>query len=208
MAGFPVDPALAKVLIHSKTLHCTAEVISIISMLSVETVFFSPHDKREAANEAKAKFINLEGDHLTLLNVMRGYQAVHGDKEWCIQNFINGRAIKNAMDIHNQLASFCEQAGIPPTSTAGNEVEPILRCFLHGFFTNVATRQMDGSYQTMVGKQVCHVHPSSVLFQKKASLVMFHEHVQTSRQYMRNVSAVAMPWLQSSGSHYFGFSST
>ncbi|KAI8841958.1 hypothetical protein BJ741DRAFT_408789 [Chytriomyces cf. hyalinus JEL632] len=175
MAGFPVDPSLAKVLIHSKALNCTAEVISIISMLSVETVFFSPHDKREAANEAKRKFVSHDGDHITLLNVMRGYQAVSGDKDWCIQNYINGRAIKNAMDIRNQLASFCEQGGISPTASAGSEVEPILQCFLQGFFQNIASLQMDGSYQTFSGKQVCHIHPSSVLFQKRMPLIMYHE---------------------------------
>ncbi|TPX74038.1 hypothetical protein CcCBS67573_g04688 [Chytriomyces confervae] len=203
MAGFPVDPSLAKVLIHSKALNCTAEVISIISMLSVETVFFSPHDKREAANEAKRKFVSHDGDHITLLNVMRGYQAVSGDKDWCIQNYINGRAIKNAMDIRNQLASFCEQGGISPTASAGSEVEPILQCFLQGFFQNIASLQMDGSYQTFSGKQVCHIHPSSVLFQKRMPLIMYHELVQTSRQYVRNVSSISLPWLQNTGSHYF-----
>ncbi|KAJ3191900.1 putative ATP-dependent RNA helicase dhr2, partial [Entophlyctis luteolus] len=203
MAEFPVDPALAKVLIHSQALECTSEVISIIAMLSVETVFFSPTDKRDAANEAKSKFINHDGDHLTLLNVMRAYMSVNGDREWCIENFVNGRAVKNAMDIREQLASFCENSGIPPNASAGNEVEPILQCFLQGFFTNVASRQMDGSYQTFAGKQIAHIHPSSVLFGKKLPLVMYHELVQTSRQYMRNVSGISLQWMQSAGSHYF-----
>ncbi|KAJ3069100.1 putative ATP-dependent RNA helicase dhr2 [Podochytrium sp. JEL0797] len=203
MAEFPVDPSLAKVLLHSKSLGCTAEVISIISMLSVETAFFSPHDKRDLANEAKKRFVNHEGDHLTLLNVMREYVAMKGDKEWCVQNFINARALKNAMEIRHQLSNFCTQLHIPPTASAGNEVEPILHCFVQGYFQNLAVLQVDGSYQTFSGKQICHIHPSSVLFGKRMSLVMFHELVQTSRQYMRSVSAVKVAWLKDTGSHYF-----
>ncbi|KAJ3009366.1 UNVERIFIED_CONTAM: putative ATP-dependent RNA helicase dhr2 [Siphonaria sp. JEL0065] len=203
MAEFPVDPALAKVLLYSQTLSCTSEVISIISMLSVESVFFSPNDKREQANEAKKKFVNHEGDHLTLLNVMRGYQAVGGDRDWCIENFINARAVKNALEIRTQLASFCTQAKIPPTSTCGNEVAPILQSFLQGFFQNLAVLQIDGSYQTFSGKQTCHIHPSSVLFGKRASLIMFHELVQTSRQYVRSVSAVSLTWLEGTGSSHY-----
>ncbi|KAJ3142616.1 putative ATP-dependent RNA helicase dhr2 [Physocladia obscura] len=175
MAEFPVDPALAKCLIHSQSLSSTAEVISIISLLSVEAVFFSPNDKRDIANEAKAKFLSHDGDHLTLLNVMRAYMAVGGDREWCLENFVNGRAIKNALDIRSQLSSFCEQAGINPRASSGNEVEPVLQSFLQGFFMNIASLQMDGSYQTLSGKQICHIHPSSVLFGKKMPLIMFHE---------------------------------
>ncbi|KAJ3414817.1 putative ATP-dependent RNA helicase dhr2, partial [Chytridiales sp. JEL 0842] len=130
MAQFPIDPSLAKVLLYSKTLKCTAEVISIISLLSVENVFFSPHDKREQAAEAKKKFVNYDGDHITLLNVMRGYEAVNGDVEWCNQNFINHRAMRNAVDIRKQLASFCEGMDISPTVSVGNEVEPILQSFV------------------------------------------------------------------------------
>ncbi|KAJ3057332.1 putative ATP-dependent RNA helicase dhx33 [Rhizoclosmatium hyalinum] len=134
---------------------------------------------------------------------MRGYQAVKGDKDWCIQNFINARAVKNAMEIRTQLESFCENLGIPPNASSGNEVEPILQCFVQGFFQNLAVLQVDGSYQTFNGKQICHIHPSSVLFGKRMSLILFHELVQTSRQYMRSVSSISLAWLQGTGSHYF-----
>ncbi|KAJ1545689.1 putative ATP-dependent RNA helicase dhr2 [Cladochytrium tenue] len=192
------DPSL------SKELQCTAEVLSIISMLSVESVFFSPQDKREAAGEAKRKFINHEGDHLTLLNVLQSYQAVKGDRQWCSEHFVNPRAMKNALDVRGQLVDFCETQGIPPTTSAGLEVEPVLKCFVQGFFQNVAILQPDGSYRTLVSKQLCHIHPSSVMFGKKAPLVMYHEMVQTSRQYMRSVSAVTSLWLDTAGSHYYG----
>ncbi|KAI9343732.1 DEAD/DEAH box helicase [Zopfochytrium polystomum] len=207
MAEFPVDPSLAKALLHAKDLGCTLEVIAIISMLSVESVFFTPQDKREEATEAKQMFVNHEGDHLTLWNVLRGYEAVHADREWCSAHFVSTRAMKNALDIRKQLSEFCEAQGISPTLSAGNETEPILRCFVHGFFQHAAVLQADGSYRTIGNKQVCHIHPSSVLFGKKLPLIMYHEMVQTSRQYMRNVSAISPLWMEQAGSHYFGLNS-
>jgi pre-mRNA-splicing factor ATP-dependent RNA helicase DHX38/PRP16 len=44
MVEFPVDPALSKMLILSEEYKCSSEVLTIISMLSVPTVFFTPKD--------------------------------------------------------------------------------------------------------------------------------------------------------------------
>ncbi|KAG1220422.1 hypothetical protein G6F35_006721 [Rhizopus arrhizus] len=73
MAEFPLDPMYSKVLIQSKEYECTSEAIAIISLLSVDSIFFTPSDKREQAAEARKKFLHSDGDHLTLLNVLKSY---------------------------------------------------------------------------------------------------------------------------------------
>jgi len=50
MAEFPLDPALAKVLILSVDLGCSEEVLTIVAMLSVDQVFYRPKDKQSAAD--------------------------------------------------------------------------------------------------------------------------------------------------------------
>jgi HrpA-like RNA helicase len=94
MAEFPLDPLFSKVLIQSQPYECTSEIISIISLLSVDSVFFTPPDKRDNVAEAKKRFLHPDGDHLTLLNVLKSYWEVKGDKEWCRENFINMRNMK------------------------------------------------------------------------------------------------------------------
>ena len=42
MVEFPLDPPLAKMLIFSEKLGCSAEVLVVVSMLSVPSVFFRP----------------------------------------------------------------------------------------------------------------------------------------------------------------------
>ena len=44
-------------------------------MLSVENIFFIPHNMREKANRARAKFASPDGDHTLLLNVWRAWKV-------------------------------------------------------------------------------------------------------------------------------------
>ena len=44
MVEFPLDPPLSKMLILSEEYKCSSEVLTIVSMLSVPTVYFSPKD--------------------------------------------------------------------------------------------------------------------------------------------------------------------
>jgi HrpA-like RNA helicase len=203
MSLFPVDPTFAKVLIQSKIMKCTAEAIDIVSMLSIDPVFFSPNDKRDEATASKKKFMNFDGDHITLLNVLRAYQDVKGDPEWCRDNFINYRTMKQIMDVRSQLIDFCKQQDILHDTTCGQEYEPLLKCILSGFFKNVAIRQQDGSFKTLGSREDVYIHPSSVLFQTKQPLVMFTEWVKTTRQYLRSCSLIQPSWLSEVAPHVY-----
>lgn len=45
MSEFPLDPSLSKMLIMAEQFKCTEEVLTVVSMLSVPTVFFRPKDR-------------------------------------------------------------------------------------------------------------------------------------------------------------------
>jgi HrpA-like RNA helicase len=45
MVEFPLDPPLAKMLLVGAELGCSNEVLTIVSMLSVPSVFFRPPDR-------------------------------------------------------------------------------------------------------------------------------------------------------------------
>lgn len=75
MANFPMDPALAKMLIVSVERQCSAEVLTIVSMLSVPTVFYRPKERIEESDAAREKFFVPESDHLTLLHVYSQWKS-------------------------------------------------------------------------------------------------------------------------------------
>ncbi|CAB4375012.1 unnamed protein product [Rhizophagus irregularis] len=195
MAEFPLEPAYAKVLIVSQEMSCTREAIEIVSLLSVESIFFSPQDQREHASEMKKKFISPFGDLITFLNVLRSYEVQKGNSEWCHQNFINRRNMKHVIEVRKQLIQLCTRMGIPTNSSCGNEYEIVLKCILCGFFRNSAILQPTNNYRTIFSNQNVNIHPSSTLFNKKVEAVMYTELVLTTKPYMKNVSAIQSNWL-------------
>ncbi|KAL0094270.1 P-loop containing nucleoside triphosphate hydrolase protein [Phycomyces blakesleeanus] len=203
MAGFPLDPTYSKVLIQSQEDGCTLEAIAIVSLLSVDSIFFMPSDKREESSEARRKFLHPDGDHLTLLNVLKAYWEVKGDMEWCKENFINVRNMKIALEVRDQLIRFCERLEINPSASCGTDTDAVLKCFLSGFFQNTALLQPDGSYRSVAGSQTVKIHPASSMFGKRVEGIMYNELVFTTKHYVRGVSAIQSSWLPLAAPKYF-----
>lgn len=61
-------------LLTSVDLGCSAEIITIVSMLSIQNVFYRPREKASLADQRRARFHHPDGDHLTLLNVFEQWQ--------------------------------------------------------------------------------------------------------------------------------------
>ncbi|KAL8249631.1 hypothetical protein R6Q59_006499 [Mikania micrantha] len=57
MVEFPLDQPLAKMLLMGEQLECLNEVLTIVSMLSVPSVFFRPKDRAEESDAAREKFM-------------------------------------------------------------------------------------------------------------------------------------------------------
>ncbi len=203
MSLFPVDPTFSKVLLYSKKMKCTAEAIDVVSMLSIDPVFFTPNDQRDEASTSKKKFMSFDGDHITLLNVLKAYQEVKGDAEWCHKNFINARSMKQIMEIRKQLIAFCQEQKIDTDISCGQDFEALIKSLLAGFFKNVAIRQHDGTFKTLTSREIVYIHPSSILFQTRQPLVMFTEWVHTTRQYLRNCSLIQPAWLSEVAPHFY-----
>jgi pre-mRNA-splicing factor ATP-dependent RNA helicase DHX15/PRP43 len=60
-------------------------------MLSSPNIFMRPKNAQRAADEAKARFSHVDGDHLTLLNAYYAWKSNGEDKKWTYDNFLNSR---------------------------------------------------------------------------------------------------------------------
>ena len=61
--------------------------------------------------------MSYDGDHVTLLNVFRLYRDV-GRKErrkWASDCFVNDRALRRALDVHEQLVGYLQVVSTLPT---------------------------------------------------------------------------------------------
>src|SRR5690606_36859776 len=87
---FPLDPALAVMLIGSPEFYCSNEILSLTALLSVPQIFNRPSNARKAADEMKALFAHPDGDHLTLLNAFHAFngpEAQANPSKWCYDHF-------------------------------------------------------------------------------------------------------------------------
>ena len=75
MSDFPMEPSLAKMLIVATQHKCSAEMLTIVSMLSVPSVFYRPPQRAEESDAAREKFFVPESDHLTLLHVYTQWKS-------------------------------------------------------------------------------------------------------------------------------------
>ncbi|XP_035987883.1 ATP-dependent RNA helicase DHX33 isoform X2 [Fundulus heteroclitus] len=203
MASFPLEPRYAKTILLSPDFSCSEEVLSIVSLLSVDTVLYNPPARREEVLATRRKFTSSEGDHMTLLNIYRAFKKVGGNKEWCRENFVNSRNMGLVKEVQAQLREICLKLNLKLES-CGADTGNVRRCLAHGIFINAAELQPDGSYLALDTHQAVAIHPSSVLFQAKPAYVVFNELLHTSRCYMRDLCLVDADWLLDAAPEYFG----
>ncbi|XP_011496009.1 PREDICTED: ATP-dependent RNA helicase DHX8 [Ceratosolen solmsi marchali] len=201
MAEFPLEPNLSKMLIMSVHLQCSDEILTIVSMLSVQNVFYRPKDKQSLADQKKAKFNQAEGDHLTLLAVYNSWRNNKFSNAWCYENFVQIRTLKRAQDVRKQLLGIMDRHKL-----AGKNIVRIQKAVCSGFFRNAAKKDPQEGYRTLVDSQVVYIHPSSALFNRQPEWVIYHELVQTTKEYMREVTTIDPKWLVEFAPAFFKFS--
>ncbi|CAD6443209.1 6ffe656b-61e5-4333-b72f-8cc3a7b8b405 [Sclerotinia trifoliorum] len=208
MAEFPTDPQVAKSIIASDQLACSDEMLSIMAMLGESSaLFFRPKgEQRVHADSARARFTVKEGgDHLTYLNIWNQWVDNDFSTVWAKENFLQQRSLTRARDVRDQLAKLCERVEVTIASCGASNIEPIQKAITAGFFANAARLQRDGdSYRTVKRNTTVYIHPSSVLMANDppVKLVVYHELVQTTKEYMRSCIPIKANWLHELAPHY------
>ena len=92
MVEFPLDPLLNKLLLfaHEQGGYLT-EMLIIVSMMSVPSVFFRLKDCEGECDAARDKFFVPKSDHLTLLNVYLRAKQYKSDAQWCTRHSIHSK---------------------------------------------------------------------------------------------------------------------
>jgi len=197
MSEYPLEPQQAKMLLTAEKFKVVDAVLSIVAMLSVPIIFLRPREKVKEADDAKAKFAHVDGDHLTYLNCYYAFKHKGESTTWCFENYINYRSLKAADSIREQLRNMYEKQGHKIENIKHGDplyYKNIKRCILEGYFMQVAHLEKGGHYLTLRDNQVVLIHPSSVL-EHRPEWVLYHEYVLTSKNYIRTVMEVRPEWL-------------
>jgi len=205
MAEFPLDPQLSKMLISSCDLNCSNEVLSITAMLSVPQVFVRPNAEKQAADDAKARFTHVDGDHLTLLNIYHAFKreqmclSENEVQQWCYDNYVNYRSLKSADNVRQQLLRIMNRFNLPMKSTTFNDpsyYRNIRKAIVYGFFMQAAHLEKQGFYYTLKDAQKVILHPATCI-DHKPEWVIYNEFVLTTKNYIRTITDIKPEWLLS-----------
>ncbi|OQR93347.1 pre-mRNA-splicing factor ATP-dependent RNA helicase PRP16 [Achlya hypogyna] len=204
MVTFPLDPPLAKMLLFSEQLGCTDEVLIVVSMLSVPSVFFRPKDREEESDAAREKFFVPESDHLTLLNVYKQWVANNYSNAWANDHFIHAKGMRKAREVREQLVDIMKQQKIG-LSSCGTHWDVVRKAICSAYFYNSAQIKGIGEYVNMLTGMPCNLHPSSSLFGLgyTPDFVVYHELIYTTKEYMQCTTSVEGEWLAELGPMFF-----
>jgi len=164
MAELPLDPGYSYILLLAlePEYACCHAILDIISILSIENLFYFPKELKNNLLKILSKYKITNSDHLTKANIFNKYISAKNKSSFCKENFINKKSIKKAILIREQLVDYLLQiqkkrgnsvtkVDFESKSLEELELEKILKCISHGYFLKTAKLNNDGSYTLTVG---------------------------------------------------------
>ena len=204
MTAFPMDPSLAKLLITSESYGCSEEMLTIVSMLSVPSVFYRPKERQEESDAAREKFFVPESDHLTYLHVYSQWKSNGYSDAWCTRHFLHPKSLRRAKEIREQLLSIMTMQKMAMVS-CGTDWDVIRKCICSGYYHQAAKVKGIGEYVNLRTSVQIQLHPTSALYGLGylPDYVVYHELILTSKEYMSTVTAVDPKWLAELGGVFY-----
>ncbi|KAG5668677.1 hypothetical protein PVAND_016608 [Polypedilum vanderplanki] len=204
MNQFPVEPNYAKMLLVSDHIKCTDEIVTIIAMLSVQNIFYSPKKNKHLANEKKDSFNHPVGDHLRLWNVYKKWEMNYKkNPRWCKNHFVNEKKLHEAYEVRKNLLEILQSRNFDIYS-AGKNIERIQLAICVGFFKNIAHKapssifrnKNDKSYRTLEeNPEIVYINRSSCLFYQLPEWVVYNNIRETSKKFFQEITVINPNWL-------------
>lgn len=210
MSEFPLDPSLSRVVIESDKLGCSDDVVKIVGIISTNylNLFYRNKKDRQRANQAKARFTDLDGDLISLLKVYNEWDLI-GRKgaHWCKANAIQYRILVEADEIRLQLKDVLFSRGISHgslhhrTRASQSTSENIRRAFTAGYFRQLANKSRRNAYLTLGNpdeSQEVYIHPSSFVCKRDLTSpwVIFQEMTRTRMTYINGITPINVEWIR------------
>lgn len=202
MARLPLDPRVARMLLTGKKEGCLREILIIASVLSIQDPRERPMDKREAADNAHAKFKADDSDFMSYLKLWDWYADALKNKKsnkdllnQCHANFLSFLRLKEWRELHAQLLEIVDEMDFKPNTDEAGYAQ-IHRALLSGLLGNIGFK--DGDSDTYAGARGIRftVAPGSALKKNRPKWVMAAELIDTTKLYARCVAKIDPDWIE------------
>ncbi|MFT3855190.1 MAG: ATP-dependent RNA helicase HrpA [Ilumatobacteraceae bacterium] len=226
LARLPVDPRLGRMVLAAEQLGCAREVMVVAAALSIQDPREWPADKRQAADEAHARFTAPAGgrgddrvpagdrgddradasDFMALVrlwNHLREQQRALSSSAFrrlCRNEFLNFLRVREWQDVFSQLRQAAGTVGIHPSTTAAHP-DRIHQALLAGLLSQIGMR--DGEAREYRGARGARflIGRESAAAKKLPRWVMAGGLVETNRLWARTVAPIQPEWAERAGAH-------
>lgn len=202
LAKLPLDPRVGRMILAAKREHCLREILIIASVLSIQDPRERPMDKREAADNAHAKFAGEGSDFMSYLKLWDFFDSALKTKKsnkdllnQCHSNFLSFLRLKEWRELHGQLLDIVSDMEFKLNEKEAN-FEQIHKALLAGLLGNIGFK--DGESESYAGARGIRffVAPGSTLKKLRPKWVIAAELVDTSKLYARCVAKIEPDWIE------------
>ena len=206
LAALPVDPRMARMLLQAHREGCLAEVLIVVSALSIQDPRERPVEHQQAADERHARFNDPTSDFLAYLNLwnhlreQRDTLSSNQFRKQCKADFLHWLRIREWQDLHGQLRSITRGLGWTPNPSPAAP-DTVHKALLAGLLSHLGLK--DGDTREMQGARGAKfvVWPGSSLARKTPRWVMVGELVETSRLWGRTAAKIEPEWAEALAVH-------
>jgi ATP-dependent helicase HrpA len=205
MAGLPVDPRTARMIIQANSEGSLYPVLVIAAGISCQDPREWPEDKRPQAEQKHARFNSKESDLLSLLNLWEIYHQTWDElktqnkmRKFCKQNFLSYRRMREWRDIHTQLTRIVSELGWRLQDSESYDNGAIHRSILAGYLTNIAQKKEKKIYQGTKNRELL-LFPGSGQYRSQHDWIVAVEIIETSRLFAHRVAKIEPDWLEPLG---------
>jgi ATP-dependent helicase HrpA len=206
LAKLPLDPRVGRMILEAKKEGVLREILIIASALSIQDPRERPMEKREAADQAHAKFAHERSDFLSFLKLWNFYDEALKNKKSnkelltkCHQNFLSFLRLKEWRELHGQIREIAEELDLKPNAEKVDlekYYDAIHRALLSGLLGNIGFK--DGEADSYLGARGIRftIAPGSALKKSRPKWVIASELVETSKLYARCVASINPDWIE------------
>ncbi len=202
LARLPLDPRVGRMILAAKKENCLREILIIASALAIQDPRERPMDKREAADQAHAKFADEQSDFMGFLKLWAFYEEAFNSKKSnkellnkCHQNFLSFLRLKEWRELYFQLLEIAEEMEFKLNEKEAT-YDQVHRALLSGLLGNIGFKDGESdSYQGARGIRFS-IAPGSGLKKNRPKWVMAAELMETTKLYARCVAKIDPDWIE------------
>ncbi|TPX52351.1 hypothetical protein SeMB42_g01483 [Synchytrium endobioticum] len=129
LAKLPVDVRIGKLILFGSIFGCLDKILTIAAIMSHQSPFVAPFEKRKLAGERKREFALGSSDHLTMLVAYEEWQRLKkagkyaNEKDFLFYYFLSGKTLSMIAGIKRQLVELLSEIGFAPPNLYSRDME-------------------------------------------------------------------------------------